>query len=163
MVKTVQNSLHIYVQAFQKDSPLAIDMSTAILKLLENGKIQEIHKKWFCKSGICPTERRRNPDPNRLHLSSFWGLYLLSGVASFVALVVFLSRAVGQYVRYKKRQTEAASSTTTTTTMPDPSSNKKKFSQVIFSFFDFIDEKEEAIKRFFIHQNDSQPQVVVNL
>lgn len=151
------------MQAFQKDSPLAIDMSTAILKLSENGKMQEIHKKWFCKSGICPTERRRNPDPNQLHLSSFWGLYLLSGVASFVALVVFLFRAVGQYVRYKKRQTEAASSTTATTTMPDPSSNKRKFSQVIFSFFDFIDEKEEAIKRFFIHQNDSQPQVVVNL
>lgn len=144
------------MQAFQKDSPLAIDMSTAILKLSENGKMQEIRKKWFCKSGICPTERRRDPDPNQLHLSSFWGLYLLCGVASIVALVVFLSRAVGQYVRYKKRQMEAAS-----TTIPD--SSKNKFFQVIFSFFDFIDEKEEAIKRFFIHQNDSQAQVVVNL
>lgn len=140
--------------AFQKDSPLAIDMSTAILKLSENGKMQEIHKKWFCESGICPTEKRRDPDPNHLHLNSFWGLYLLCGVASIVALALFLSRAVGQYVRYKKRQMEAAS------TMPDSSDNK--CSRVIFNFFDFIDEKEEAIKRFFNHQNDSQPQVVVN-
>ncbi|KAA8524600.1 hypothetical protein F0562_011023 [Nyssa sinensis] len=40
--------------AFQRDSPLAIDVSTTILKLVENGKLQQIREKWFCKtsSGI---------------------------------------------------------------------------------------------------------------
>ncbi|KAM1218400.1 hypothetical protein TB2_045524 [Malus domestica] len=37
--------------AFPRDSPLAIDISSAILKLSESGTLQKIHEKWFCKMG----------------------------------------------------------------------------------------------------------------
>nr|6R85_A Chain A, Glutamate receptor 3.3,Glutamate receptor 3.3 [Arabidopsis thaliana]6R85_B Chain B, Glutamate receptor 3.3,Glutamate receptor 3.3 [Arabidopsis thaliana]6R88_A Chain A, Glutamate receptor 3.3,Glutamate receptor 3.3 [Arabidopsis thaliana]6R88_B Chain B, Glutamate receptor 3.3,Glutamate receptor 3.3 [Arabidopsis thaliana]6R88_C Chain C, Glutamate receptor 3.3,Glutamate receptor 3.3 [Arabidopsis thaliana]6R88_D Chain D, Glutamate receptor 3.3,Glutamate receptor 3.3 [Arabidopsis thalian len=36
--------------AFPRDSPLAIDLSTAILELAENGDLQRIHDKWLMKN-----------------------------------------------------------------------------------------------------------------
>ncbi|XP_055823221.1 glutamate receptor 3.7 isoform X2 [Solanum dulcamara] len=131
--------------AFKKDSPLATDMSTAILKLAESGKLQEIHEKWFCQLG-CPTDRRKDPEPNQLHLSSFWALYLLSGAVTVLALLIFLLRSIRQYIRYKRKHTDLSSPSNT------------KCSQVIYSFFDFIDEKEEAIKRIFAQHDSSQVQ-----
>ncbi|XP_019239100.1 PREDICTED: glutamate receptor 3.7-like isoform X2 [Nicotiana attenuata] len=124
--------------AFKKDSPLATDMSTAILKLAENGKLQEIHEKWFCQLG-CPADRRRDSEPNQLHLSSFWALYLLSGAVTLLALLVYLFRIIRQYMRYKRKHADPSSPSNT------------RCSQAIYSFFDFIDEKEEAIKRIFAH------------
>ncbi|KAA3487852.1 glutamate receptor 3.7-like [Gossypium australe] len=128
--------------AFQRDSPLAVDMSTAILQLSETGKLQEIHAKWFCKMG-CPGERRGKSEPNQLHLVSFWGLYLLCGLITLVALLIFILRMVRQYARYRRRQMKLChpSSSVQTTT---------RCSQVLFNFFDFIDEKEEAIKKMFM-------------
>ncbi|KAJ7981300.1 Glutamate receptor [Quillaja saponaria] len=127
--------------AFQRDSPLAIDMSNAILKLSENGDLQKIHEKWFCKMG-CPGEMRHDSESDQLHLISFWGLYLWCGIFSLAALLVFLFRTVCQFVKYKRRQNEP----------PTPSSLESSgnhCSQVIYNFFDFIDEKEEAIKKIF--------------
>ncbi|KAK8567451.1 hypothetical protein V6N13_105416 [Hibiscus sabdariffa] len=128
--------------AFQRDSALAVDMSTAILKLSENGKLQEIHARWFCKMG-CPGERRGKSEPNQLHLVSFWGLYLLCGAITLAALLIFILRMVRQYARYSRRQRKFSrpSSSVQTST---------RCSQVIFNFFDFIDEKEEAIKKMFM-------------
>ncbi|KAK6141169.1 hypothetical protein DH2020_025087 [Rehmannia glutinosa] len=39
--------------AFQRDSPLAIDLSTAILQLSENGELQRIHDKWLSWDKVC--------------------------------------------------------------------------------------------------------------
>ncbi|XVE74479.1 hypothetical protein DITRI_Ditri12bG0020100 [Diplodiscus trichospermus] len=128
--------------AFQRDSALAVDMSTAILKLSENGKLQDIHEKWFCKMG-CPGARRGNSEPNQLHLVSFWGLYLLCGSIALAALLVFLLRMVRQFARYRRSQLRLGS----------PSSSvhsTTRCSQIIYNFFDFIDEKEEAIKKMFM-------------
>ncbi|XP_060188352.1 glutamate receptor 3.7 isoform X1 [Lycium barbarum] len=133
--------------AFKKDSPLAADISTAILKLAESGKLQEIHDKWFCRLG-CPTDRRKDSEPNQLHLSSFWALYLLSGAVTVLALLVFLFRIIRQYIRYKRKQKVAGLSSPSNT----------RCSQVIYSFFDFIDEKEEAIKRIFAQHDSPQTQ-----
>ncbi|XP_022885901.1 glutamate receptor 3.5-like isoform X2 [Olea europaea var. sylvestris] len=36
--------------AFQQDSPLVIDLSTAILQLSENGELQRIHDKWLTQN-----------------------------------------------------------------------------------------------------------------
>ncbi|KAK4366684.1 hypothetical protein RND71_014564 [Anisodus tanguticus] len=132
--------------AFKKDSPLAADMSTAILKLAESGKLQEIHKKWFCRLG-CPTDRRKDSEPNQLHLSSFWALYLLSGAVAVLALLVFLLRIIPQYIQYKRKHI---------TNLSSPSNTR--CSQIIYSFFGFIDEKEEAIKRIFAQHDSSQAQ-----
>lgn len=110
-------------------------MSTAILNLSEDNELQKIREKWFCKPE-CPWTRTKEQEVHQLHLSSFWGLYLLCGVITLTAFLVFLLRMVRQFVRYKRRQMLPSSSTTTC-------------SQVIYSFFDFIDEKEEAIKKMF--------------
>lgn len=127
--------------AFQRDSPFAVDMSTAILKLSENGMLQKLHEKWFCKEG-CPEERRQHSEPHQLHLISFWGLYLLCGTITFTAFLVFLLRMVRQYVRYKQQQMHPHSPSSS-------SSFSTRCSKAIFNFFDFIDEKEEAIKKMF--------------
>ncbi|XP_022776636.1 glutamate receptor 3.7 [Durio zibethinus] len=128
--------------AFKRGSALAVDMSTAILKLSENGKLQDIHDNWFCKMG-CPGERKRNSEPNQLHLVSFWGLYLLCGSITLGALLVFILRTVRQFVRYRRRQMKLSSPSSSVQTTT-------RCSQVIYNFFDFIDEKEEAIKKMFM-------------
>ncbi|KAF4382644.1 hypothetical protein CsatB_020725 [Cannabis sativa] len=135
--------------AFQRDSPLAVDMSTAILKLSETGKLQEIHKLWFCKIG-CPGDNELDNEPNQLHLISFWGLYLLCGAFSLAALVIFLIRMIHQFVRYKRRENQNAPSLSNSP--PRPSSSGQ-CSGVISSFVDFVDEREEAIKNMFSHSN----------
>lgn len=115
-------------------------MSTAILKLSEHGDLHKIHEKWFCKMG-CPEERTSNSKPDQLHLVSFWGLYLSCAVVSLAALVVFLLRIIRQYARFKQRQRDLASSSSEESGI--------HCSQVVINFFNFIDEKEEAIKKMF--------------
>ncbi|KAI3465634.1 hypothetical protein Pfo_022297 [Paulownia fortunei] len=134
--------------AFQKDSPLAVDMSTAFLKLAESGELQKIHKKWFCKLG-CPEEQRRKSKANQLQLSSFWALYSLCGIFALTAFFLFLIRAVRQYIKYKRTQMDPSS--------PGFSiSSNVLFYQAVHNFLEFIDEKEEAIKRIFA-QHDKPP------
>lgn len=123
-------------------------MSTAIMKLSESGEFQKIHQKWFCKSG-CPGDERRKSQPNKLHLSSFWALYSLCGIFALTAFFLFLIRAVHQYIVYKRRQADPSSPAFSI-------SSSVLFSQAIHNFLDFIDEKEEAIKRFFA-QHDNPP------
>lgn len=77
----------IYHQAFPRDSPLAIDMSNAILKLSENGELQRIHDKWLIRSAC--TAQGTTIAVDRLQLKSFWGLFGLSGLACFLALFVY--------------------------------------------------------------------------
>lgn len=133
--------------AFPRDSPLAIDLSSALLKLSETGELQKIHKKWFCRTS-CSSQTARNSDPDRLHLSSFWGLFLVCGISTIVALLLFFLRAIRQFIRYNSRQRDPAMIT------------NRGCTQAIYSFFDFIDEKEEAIKNIFKNQNTpSEPQV----
>ncbi|CAL1393789.1 unnamed protein product [Linum trigynum] len=73
--------------AFQRDSPLAVDLSMAILQLSENGDLQKIHNKWLLRSEC--TDSLNPVDENRLSLSSFWGLFLICGVSCLLALLVF--------------------------------------------------------------------------
>ncbi|KAI4374870.1 hypothetical protein MLD38_012812 [Melastoma candidum] len=80
--------------AFPRDSPLAIDLSTAILSLSENGDLQRIHDKWL-KQTSCSSDTSEI-DSNRLHLKSFWGLFLICGIACFLALLVYLVQIIRQ-------------------------------------------------------------------
>lgn len=134
-------------QAFQRESPLALDMSTAILKLTENGELRKIHEKWFCKMG-CPEERKSNPKVEQLYLTSFWGLYLSCAVVSLAALLIFLLRMICQYGRFKQKQKDIIVSSSS-----EPSSSH--CSQVVGNFFNFIDKKEEAIKKMFAQCDNS--------
>ncbi|KAL5557360.1 hypothetical protein UlMin_039596 [Ulmus minor] len=85
--------------AFPRDSPLAIDFSTAILKLSENGNLQKLQNKWLMK-GACSSEGEKQ-DVDRLQLKSFWGLFLLIGIAIVLALLLYLIKMLHQFYRYK--------------------------------------------------------------
>ncbi|XWS63198.1 hypothetical protein CRYUN_Cryun06bG0075300 [Craigia yunnanensis] len=55
--------------AFPKDSPLAINMSTAILTLSENGQLQKIHDQWLSRRA-CSFESSE-AESEQLDLQSF--------------------------------------------------------------------------------------------
>nr|CAD1832131.1 unnamed protein product [Ananas comosus var. bracteatus] len=135
--------------AFRRDSPLAVDMSRAILELSESGELHRIHKKWFCKTNSCAAQGSGNSEPDQLHLSSFWGLFLVCGAATIISLLLFLLRSIRQFIRYRIKHRDPASHTEL---------SKRGCSQAIYSFFNFIDEREEAIKAIFRQQQQQQQQ-----
>jgi ionotropic glutamate receptor len=103
---------------------LAIDMSTAILTLSEKGGLQRLHDKWLTRSA-CSSEGAKQ-DVDRLHLTSFWGLFLLCGFVCFFALLFYLVKMVRQYTRHSGDD------------MTSQSSRVR-----IESFLTFVKEKEE--------------------
>ncbi|XP_019185486.1 PREDICTED: glutamate receptor 3.3-like [Ipomoea nil] len=72
--------------AFSKSSPLAVDMSTAIQELSENGELQRIHDKWLLR-GACKSQNTEL-QVNQLHLKSFSMLFLMCGFACLFALLL---------------------------------------------------------------------------
>jgi ionotropic glutamate receptor len=84
--------------AFQRDSPLAVDMSTAILQLSEEGELEKIHRKWLNYKHECSMQISNSED-SQLSLKSFWGLFLICGITCFMALTVFFWRVFWQYQR----------------------------------------------------------------
>ncbi|KAL8131211.1 glutamate receptor 3.4-like isoform X3 [Apium graveolens] len=123
--------------AFQRDSPLAVDLSTAILQLSENGDLQRIHDKWLSKN-VCSAQSNQ-VDDSRLSLNSFWGLFLICGIACFISLTVFFFRVYIQYRRYIPEDEENG--------FEDPESirTNKRPSRAT-SFKKFVDTKEIEIK-----------------
>lgn len=82
-------------------------MSTAILKLSENGNLQRIHDKWLMRSA-CSSEGAKQ-DVDRLQLKSFWGLFLLSGLACFLALLLYLIKMLRQFSKHSLDTSESPS------------------------------------------------------
>ncbi|XP_073142342.1 glutamate receptor 3.3-like isoform X2 [Henckelia pumila] len=83
--------------AFPRDSPLSIDLSTAILTLSENGELQRIHDKWLTQS-TCGSDNTEL-ESDRLHLDSFLGLYLLCGLACLIALLIYFCSIISKFRR----------------------------------------------------------------
>ncbi|KAK9071871.1 hypothetical protein SSX86_008301 [Deinandra increscens subsp. villosa] len=81
--------------AFPRDSPLAVDLSTAILSLSENGDLQRIHDKWLTRSG-CSTDNAEL-ESDQLHLKSFWGLFLICGVVCLIALFIYFCQVFRRF------------------------------------------------------------------
>ncbi|KAF8084043.1 hypothetical protein N665_0736s0004 [Sinapis alba] len=80
--------------AFPKNSPMTGDVSRAILKVTQSKEMSLIENKWFNHLNLasdCPDPDTTDLSSNRLTLSSFWGLFLIAGVASFLALLVFVA------------------------------------------------------------------------
>ncbi|XP_038884294.1 glutamate receptor 2.8-like [Benincasa hispida] len=74
--------------AFPMGSPLVADVSRAVLNVTESEKMNQIQKKWFgeqCNS--LPTGSKVTS--SRLNLDSFWGLFLITGSAAIIALIVY--------------------------------------------------------------------------
>ncbi|XP_042465579.1 glutamate receptor 3.4-like [Zingiber officinale] len=123
--------------AFPRDSPLAIDLSTAILTLSENGDLQRIHDKWLQHAGCSSQENEI--DANRLSLRSFWGLFLICGLACLVALIVFFMRIFCQYRRYSTQDEDAKLE-------PERSLKRPPRLTSIKDLISFVDKKEEDVK-----------------
>ena len=85
-------------QAFPKGSPLVPDVSRAVLNMTEGDKMKEIENAWFGKQSNCPYSST-SVTSNSLSLKSFWGLFLIAGVASLLALIIFMVMFV-----YKERK-----------------------------------------------------------
>ncbi|KAH7289301.1 hypothetical protein KP509_31G069500 [Ceratopteris richardii] len=83
--------------AFPKDSELAVDMSTAILTLSENGQLQRIHDVWLSADNCASNGNQ--VDSSQLSLDSFWGLFLITGVASLLSLLIYIIRLLFQFSR----------------------------------------------------------------
>ncbi|KAL6218372.1 hypothetical protein ACLB2K_011586 [Fragaria x ananassa] len=75
---------------FPKRSPLIPDVSQAILNMTEGQKMMDIESKWFKKESNCQSSSQLGSS-NSLGLDSFWGLFLIAGVASIFALIIFVA------------------------------------------------------------------------
>lgn len=105
-------------------------MSTAILKLSENGDLQRIHDKWLMRSACSSQGTKLEVD--RLDLRSFWGLFLICGLACLLALFVYFLLLVRQFSRH--HSTDSAPSSRSST------------SARVQTFLSFVDEKEEEVR-----------------
>ncbi|OIW10389.1 hypothetical protein TanjilG_05537 [Lupinus angustifolius] len=63
---------------FQKGSPVAKDVSKAILQLLEQGEIKKLEDKWLNPSGEC-SNSVISTNAETLKLGNLWVLYVFSG------------------------------------------------------------------------------------
>ncbi|KAI5565566.1 hypothetical protein BDE02_14G130400 [Populus trichocarpa] len=126
--------------AFQRDSPLAVDLSTAILQLSENGDLQKIHNKWLTH-GDC-MEQINEIDDSRLSLTSFWGLFLICGISCFIALTTFCCKVIFQFRRFTPEGGEEAEVDEIQPGRPRRSLHSTSFKDLI----DFVDRKEAEIK-----------------
>ncbi|XP_059643585.1 glutamate receptor 3.6-like isoform X2 [Cornus florida] len=117
--------------AFQRDSPLAVDMSTAILKLSESGDLQRIHDKWLTRSAC--SSQGSELEVDRLHLKSFSGLFFVCGLACLLAVLVYFILMVRQFSRYYTDESES-------------SDRSLRSAARLQTFLSFVDEKEETVK-----------------
>eukprot|EP01018_Ginkgo_biloba_P014871 Gb_39752 [translate_table: standard] len=70
---------------------------TGIPKGFSARHLQRIQSKWFNNTAC--TNPGAKVVSNRLSMESFWGLYLITGTASIVALILFFSRLLCNFIR----------------------------------------------------------------
>ncbi|KAG2613725.1 hypothetical protein PVAP13_4KG405001 [Panicum virgatum] len=127
--------------AFQRDSPLAADMSTAILQLSESGQLQRIHDEWFTRRG-CASDDESQVGATRLGVGSFSGLFLMCALICIFALVVFFIRICWQYNQYSSSEAAREPSAA------DADAIQRRPSGCSFKeLLQFVDKKEEEIRR----------------
>ncbi|XP_011000874.1 PREDICTED: glutamate receptor 3.2 [Populus euphratica] len=118
--------------AFPRDSPLAIDMSNAILQLSENGELQKIHNKWLQRK-LCSSQDIGS-SADQLQLQSFWGLFLICGIACILALLIYFCTTFRQFSRHFPEES-------------DSSVRSCSRSKRLQTFLSFADDKVEQWKK----------------
>ncbi|XP_078438094.1 glutamate receptor 2.9-like [Wolffia australiana] len=88
--------------AFQKGSPLVPDLSIAILRLAEGDRIVEIEKRWLGDLNYYASEEN-NYSEERLNFDKIWGLFLITGVVSGLAMLVFLITLLREKIKEGQR------------------------------------------------------------
>ncbi|KAK7351329.1 hypothetical protein VNO77_10697 [Canavalia gladiata] len=81
---------------FPKGSPLAADISRAILNVTQGEKMRTIENAWFRESN-CMQSGTGISSTSSLGLESFWGLFLIAGIASLLALIIFATTFLYQH------------------------------------------------------------------
>lgn len=76
------------MQVFQKGSPIAKDVSEAILSITEDGTLKRLETTWFPPVTNCSVSN----NTGSLTIESFWGIYLISGATSTVCFLLFLAK-----------------------------------------------------------------------
>ena len=72
------------MQAFTKGSPLVSDVSRGIIKLIADKEYLRISEKWVGQAG-----NGTRTSHNSLDVASFGGLFLIAGLSSILALLIF--------------------------------------------------------------------------
>ncbi|CAK7354094.1 unnamed protein product [Dovyalis caffra] len=90
---------------FPKGSPLVPDISREILNITEGDTMKKIEDAWLGDQSTCP-DSDTLISSTRLGLESFWGLFLISGLVSLSALIIFTAAFV-----YKERAVISDSTT----------------------------------------------------
>jgi glutamate receptor, ionotropic, plant len=108
---------------------LQVDLSTAILSLSENGELERIHDKWL-KTGDCTADNSEFVDSNQLRLESFWGMFLICGVACVLALLIYFGIMLRQFLRHEPPESAVS----------EPGLSKSRRS--LKRFFSFVDDRE---------------------
>ncbi|KAL5721444.1 hypothetical protein ACHQM5_005091 [Ranunculus cassubicifolius] len=121
--------------AFPRDSPLAIDLSTAVLTLSENGDLKRIHDKWLIRRACSSQGSELVSD--RLHLRSFWGLFLICGIACLLALIIYFISTVREFKRSFPEESELSSS----------SIHGSRRSKRLQTFLSFVDDREDTVNK----------------
>ncbi|GLU19658.1 hypothetical protein SLE2022_358940 [Rubroshorea leprosula] len=116
--------------AFRKGSPLPLDMSTAILKMSEDGDLQRIHDKWLSRQA-CSSEGAKT-EVDRLPLRRFWGLFIICAFACIIALFLHFLKMVRQFSKHHPEEHQCSSR----------SSPTARFQ----TFFSFFNEKEDDVR-----------------
>lgn len=123
--------------AFPRDSPLAVDLSTAILELSENGDLQRIHEKWLNDRVTESQSQTNDLDSDSLQVYSFSGLFLICGVACVITLAIHAGVLVHKYWEHTASSQQAALSST------DGSSRRSRLQ----AFLSFADRREIDTRR----------------
>ncbi|KAF3446140.1 hypothetical protein FNV43_RR11319 [Rhamnella rubrinervis] len=73
---------------FPRGSSLVGDVSRAILNVTEGEKMKQIENAWFVVKTNCP-DSTTEVSSSSLGLNSFWGLFVIAGISSLLALVIY--------------------------------------------------------------------------
>ncbi|KAL7187160.1 hypothetical protein ACSBR1_037264 [Camellia fascicularis] len=73
---------------FPIGSPLLHDVSRAVLNVTEGDKMVGIERAWFGQSHC--SDSSTSISSNSLGLDSFWGLFLIAGIASLSTFIIFI-------------------------------------------------------------------------
>nr|CAB3468762.1 unnamed protein product [Digitaria exilis] len=135
--------------AFQRDSPLAADLSTAILQLSESGQLQRIHDEWFTRPSCSSDDSEVGA--TRLGLGSFWGLFLVCALICLFALVVFFIRVCWQYSQYSNSEAtgEPITAAAVVAAAADAAERQRRPSRLgsFKELIQFVDKKEEEVRK----------------
>ncbi|XP_006845539.2 glutamate receptor 2.7 [Amborella trichopoda] len=89
---------------FPKGSPLVSDVSKAILEVVEGNKMLTLNKLWLHNETSCRIMREEwdSKSSNGLSINNFKGLFLITGLASAMALLTVFVRFLNKHLKRQR-------------------------------------------------------------